>query len=161
MQRTTKPVATFMAEAVRLAEQGMRQGAGGPFGAVIVRRGRIIARGWNRVTSAHDPTAHAEIVALRTACAKRRRFKLDDCELYSSCEPCPMCLAAAYWAGIPLVFYAATRTDAAAAGFADEWLYGELALPVTERRLLMRQTGRRQALKVFRAWRALPNKVPY
>ena len=157
----TATAASFMRAAIGLAEEGMRAGAGGPFGAVVVRQGEIVGRGWNRVTSANDPTAHAEIVAIREACAQLATFKLADCELYCSCEPCPMCLAAAYWAGIPALCYAATRADAAAAGFADEWLYTELSLPIAQRCLRMRQTSRRQALRAFAEWRAMVNKTTY
>ena len=110
---------TFMQEAIKLAEEGMQSGRGGPFGCVIVRAGRVVGRGHNRVTSTNDPTAHAEVVAIRDACANLETFQLTDCELYTSCEPCPMCLSAIYWARIPTVYYGNTRGDAAAIGFDD------------------------------------------
>lgn len=123
----------FLEEALTLGIQGMEQGEGGPFGAVIVQNGSIIARGWNRVLATHDPTAHAEIVALRHAAEHLGRDRLEDCILYASCEPCPMCMAALYWAQIRKVFFSADRHDAAAAGFADEFLYQELVRPPAER----------------------------
>ena len=109
----------FMREAIRLSLLKMQSGQGGPFGAVVVRRGQIIARGWNRVTSANDPTAHAEVMSIRAACRKLKTFQLADCELYTSCEPCPMCLASAYWARVSRIVYANTRDEAAAIGFDD------------------------------------------
>ena len=120
--------ATYMREAVQLAEQGMRSGRGGPFGCVVVRRGEIVGRGSNRVTSTNDPTAHAEVVAIRDACTALQTFQLTDCELYTSCEPCPMCLSAIYWARIPQVYYGNTRADAAAIGFDDEFIYQQVPL---------------------------------
>ena len=120
--------ATYMREAVQLAEQGMRSGRGGPFGCVVVRRGKIVGRGSNRVTSTNDPTAHAEVVAIRDACTALQTFQLTDCELYTSCEPCPMCLSAIYWARIPQVYYGSTRADAAAIGFDDEFIYQQVPL---------------------------------
>ncbi|MFA7257520.1 MAG: nucleoside deaminase [Kiritimatiellales bacterium] len=116
----------FMREAIALSIQKMEDGEGGPFGAVIVKDGEIIGRGWNRVTSINDPTAHAEIVAIRDACAKLKSFDLAGCEIYASCEPCPMCLAAIYWARLDKLTFAATRTDAADAGFDDEYIYSEI-----------------------------------
>jgi tRNA(Arg) A34 adenosine deaminase TadA len=151
----------FMREAIRLARLHMRAGHGGPFGAVVVRRGVIVGRGWNRVTSANDPTAHAEVVAIRAACRRLRTFKLDDCELYTSCEPCPMCLAAIYWARLRRVYYANTRRDAARIQFDDEFLYREVARPVSRRSLPMRQLLRNEALAVFTEWAAKPDKVRY
>jgi tRNA(Arg) A34 adenosine deaminase TadA len=152
---------SFMREAIRLSMEKMREGKGGPFGAVVVKKGQIIGRGWNEVTTAHDPTAHAEILAIREACRKVGTFRLDGCELYASCEPCPMCLSAIYWARINRVFFAATRRDAAAAGFDDEFLYREIALPIAERRLPTVQLLREQALTALAEWRAKPDKVPY
>src|SRR5487761_1508170 len=120
---------TFMRRAISLSREQMEHGGGGPFGAVIVKGGVIIAEGWNRVTSTNDPTAHAEIVAIRAACAVLGSFSLGDCEIYASCEPCPMCLAAIYWARLERVYYANTRADAARIGFDDDFLYREIAAP--------------------------------
>jgi len=128
---------------------------------VVVRAGAVVSRGWNQVTSTFDPTAHAEIVALRAAGHALGRFCLDDCELYTSCEPCPMCLAAAYWARIPVVYYAGTRADAAAAGFDDDLFYAELARPMAQRMMRMVPLLREEAEKVFEAWRAKSDKIPY
>ncbi len=151
----------FLKTAIGLAKLHMEAGHGGPFGAVVVHEGRIIAEGWNQVTSRNDPTAHAEMVALREAAARLNRFSLAGCTLYTSCEPCPMCLAAAYWSRIDGLVYAATRADAAAIGFDDDVLYRELALPIPERRLPMRLLLHEEALHVFTAWRDKPDKVPY
>ncbi len=151
----------FMREAIRLSIAKMRGNCGGPFGAVVVRKGRIVGRGWNCVTSANDPTAHAEILAIRDACKKLKSFRLGDCELYASCEPCPMCLAAIYWARIKKVFYAGTRKDAARTGFDDNLIYRELARPVASRKIPMKQLLRGEALKVFKEWRDKPDKVRY
>jgi len=153
--------AKFMREAIRLAREKMQRGDGGPFGAVVVRRGQIIGRGWNRVTSINDPTAHAEIMAIREACRKLKAFRLEDCELYASCEPCPMCLSAIYWARIGTIFYAGSRRDAAAAGFDDDLIYREVARPVARRKIQMQQLFRAKALKVFREWEAKPDKIRY
>ena len=151
----------FMREAIRISIEKMRDGLGGPFGAVVVKENRIIARGWNQVTSANDPTAHAEIVALREACRQLGDFRLPGCELYSSCEPCPMCLGAIYWARVDRLFFAATRQDAAEAGFDDEWLYREIPLPVAQRRLPTRQLLREASLDAFDQWKAKPDRIPY
>jgi guanine deaminase len=151
----------FMREAIRLSLQTMRRGEGGPFGAVIVRGDRIVGRGWNQVTSRNDPTAHAEVVAVREACRRLRRFHLEDCELYTSCEPCPMCLAAVYWARIRRVYYANTKRDAAEIEFADEFIYRELDRPPGRRRLPMRQLLHREALAAFREWARKADRVPY
>jgi guanine deaminase len=151
----------FMRAAIRLSRTKMRANCGGPFGAVVVRKGKIIARGWNRVTSANDPTAHAEITAIRAACRKLKTFHLNDCELYTSCEPCPMCLAAIYWARFKRVYYANTRGDAAKIQFDDDWLYREVAKPVAERKIPMRQMLRDEALEVFAEWQAKPDKIRY
>jgi guanine deaminase len=151
----------FRAEAIRLSVEKMQAREGGPFGAVIVRGGEVVARGWNRVTSVNDPTAHAEIVAIREACRKLDTFWLGDCEIYVNCEPCPMCLAAIYWAGIPRVYYAATVRDAAGAGFADDYIYRELLSPIGERNLDMEQGMRPEALKAFRLWEELEDKIEY
>ena len=151
----------FMREAIRLSLQKMRRGQGGPSGAVVVKDNRIVGRGWNRVTSGNDPTAHAEIVAIRDACRRLRTFHLDGCELYANCEPCPMCLAAIYWARIGRVHYGNSRGDAAKIGFDDELLYREVALPISKRRLPMRQLLRREAIAAFREWQERPDKVAY
>jgi tRNA(Arg) A34 adenosine deaminase TadA len=153
--------AKFMREAIRLSRQKMRGNFGGPFGAVIVRRGKIIGRGWNRVPSANDPTAHAEIVAIREACRRLRTFRLDDCELYASCEPCPMCLAAVYWSRIKEIYYANTRRDAARLEFDDDFIYREVARPVSRRKIPMTQLLHDEARKVFAEWKSKPDKVCY
>ncbi len=151
----------FMRAAIRLALEKMRRGGGGPFGAVVVRRGRIVGRGWNRVTSTNDPTAHAEIVAIREACRRLKTFRLADCEIYASCEPCPMCLAAIYWARIAKIYYAGARRDAATAGFDDDLIFREMARPVSRRKIPMRQLLRSEAVKMFQEWRDKPDKIPY
>ena len=135
MTRITKVNPNFMRAAIRLSLEKMRRNDGGPFGAVVVRKNKIIGRGWNCVTSANDPTAHAEIMAIRAACKKLKTFRLDDCELYTSCEPCPMCLAAIYWARLKKVYYANTRKDATGARFADDLIYREVAEPVSRRKI--------------------------
>ena len=150
-----------MREAIRLSLLKMQSGQGGPFGAVVVRRGQIIARGWNRVTSANDPTAHAEVMSIRAACRKLKTFQLADCELYTSCEPCPMCLAAIYWARFKKVYYANSRRDAAKIGFDDELIYREVARPVSRRLIPMKQLLRVEAEKVFAEWKDKPGKVVY
>ncbi len=151
----------FMREAIRLSMQMMRRGDGGPFGAVVVRDGKIVGRGWNRVTSANDPTAHAEIVAIRKACKRLKTFQLDDCDLYTSCEPCPMCLSAIYWARLRNVYYGNTRQDAARIHFDDDFIYRQVSLPITRRRLRMKQLLRKEALAVFVEWERKPDKVLY
>ena len=152
---------SFMREAIRLSQVQMRAGNGGPFGAVVVRKGRIVGRGFNLVTSTNDPTAHAEVVAIREACRKLKTFKLDDCELYTSCEPCPMCLSAIYWARLRRVYFANTRRDAARIEFDDEFLYREVGLPISKRSLPMRQFLRAEAILAFQEWEAKPDKVRY
>ena len=151
----------FMVEAIRLAREKMVEGAGGPFGAVVVRDGAIVSRGHNQVLSALDPTAHAEMVAIRDACRQLGRFHLEDCELVSSCEPCPMCLGAVYWARLRRVCFAATREDAAGAGFDDTRIYREMELPPPKRSIPMVQLMREDALEVFRAWREKEDRVEY
>ena len=150
-----------MRAAIRLSREKMRRNDGGPFGAVVVRKGEIIGRGWNRVTSTNDPTAHAEIMAIRAACKKLETFRLDDCELYTSCEPCPMCLAAIYWARLKKVYYANTRKDAARIQFDDDLIYREVAEPVSRRKIPMKQLLRPEALKIFAEWKNKPDKVRY
>ena len=152
---------TFMRAAIRISIEKMRRGDGGPFGAVVVRGGRIIGRGWNQVTSTNDPTAHAEVVAIRDACRRLKKFHLDDCVLYTSCEPCPMCLAAIYWARVNQVFYANTRKDAAKIQFDDDFIYGEVTRPISKRKLVMKQLMRREALAAFGEWQRKADKVPY
>jgi guanine deaminase len=151
----------FMREAIRLSLSKMRGNCGGPFGAVVVHNGKIVGRGWNRVTSANDPTAHAEILAIREACKRLKTFRLDDCEIYASCEPCPMCLAAICWARTKTVFYANTRRDAAQIGFDDDLIYHEVATPIARKKIPMKQLLRCEALKVFKEWRDKPDKVRY
>jgi len=151
----------FMQEAIRLSLEMMRAGKGGPFGAIVVRGGEIIGRGWNQVTLVNDPTAHAEIVAIREACRKTGAFLLEGAELYASCEPCPMCLSAAYWARMSRVYYAASRRDAADAGFLDDMLYEELAREASQRRIPCIGLGREQALEAFREWKQKPDRIPY
>ena len=151
----------FMREALRLSAEKMRRGHGGPFGAVVVRNDKIVGRGWNQVTSSNDPTAHAEVVAIREACRRLKTFVLHDCVLYTSCEPCPMCLAAAYWARIPKMFYGNTRADAARIAVDDDAIYQELALPIPRRKMVMTRLQPREARGAFRVWEKLPNKVLY
>jgi len=151
----------FMRAAIRLSRQKMRGNHGGPFGAVVVRRGQVVGRGWNQVTSTNDPTAHAEVMAIRAACRRLKTFQLDDCELYASCEPCPMCLAAIYWARLRKVYYANTRRDAARINFEDDFIYREIARPVSRRKIPMQQLLRGEALKVFAEWKSKPDKICY
>ena len=151
----------FLREAIRLSRDRMRQGRGGPFGAVIARDGVIVARGWNAVTSSFDPTAHAEVVAIRRACRKLESFSLAGCVLYASCEPCPMFLAAAYWSRVDRLVYAGTRDDAARAGFDDAFIYDQVPLAAAERSLPTSQLLRTEAVAVFDAWLATPDRVPY
>ena len=153
--------AEFLEEAGRLAQAAVERGDGGPFGAVVVSDGQIVSRGWNRVLLTKDPTAHAEIVAIRKASRRLGRFHLDRCELYASCEPCPMCLAAACWAKIPTIYYACTRTDAAVAGFQDELLYRELASPLGESRIRLVQAPSPASAAAMAAWRARLDKTLY
>ena len=153
--------ATFMREAVQLAEQGMRSGRGGPFGCVVVRRGEVVGRGSNRVTSTNDPTAHAEVVAIRDACTALNTFQLTDCELYTSCEPCPMCLSAIYWARIPHVYYGNTRADAAAIGFDDDFIYQQVPLAPEARTVKMELFLRDEAQVTFQEWANKTDKVRY
>ena len=152
---------TFLREAIALARAGAAAGTGGPFGAVVVHEGRIVGRGQNRVTSTNDPTAHAEVVALREVCVALGRFHLPSATLYTSCEPCPMCLAAAYWAHIERIVFACTHDDAAAIGFADAFLYRELAAPPAARRLPLVPLLREEGVSVFREWAENPRHVLY
>ena len=139
----------LMQEAIKCSLEGMHSNAGGPFGAVIAKDGEIIAKGWNKVTSTNDPTAHAEVTVIREACKKLGTFDLTGCELYTSCEPCPMCLSASYWAGIKKIYYGNTRKDAADINFDDDFIYKEIPLPMNERTIPMEQVDREEAIKAF------------
>jgi len=150
----------YLEEAIETAEKNISTG-GGPFGALVVRDGVIIAKAANRVVALSDPTAHAEIIAIREASAALATHILDDCTLYASCEPCPMCLGAIYWAGIRRVVYAATRSDAAAAGFNDEKIYEEIALPPGHRSVVFENACREPGIRAFAVWEQYPGKVPY
>jgi tRNA(Arg) A34 adenosine deaminase TadA len=151
----------FLREAIQLSLEKMEANAGGPFGALIVRQGKIIGRGWNRVTSTYDPTAHAEINAIREACAQERIFSLAGCDLYTSCEPCPLCLAAIYWSRLDQVFYAASCDDAATAGFDDRKFYEELSKPPALRCIPMHQSLRGEAQAVLNVWQQKCDRIPY
>lgn len=151
----------FMLEAIQQSFDTMRSGEGGPFGAVIVKDKKIIARGGNCVSTLNDPTAHAEIVAIREACKTLNTFQLNGCEIYTSCEPCPMCLGAIYWARFDKIYFANTKTDAAKIGFDDEFIYKEFELSLTERKLSMEQICRDEAIKAFEEWENKPDKIKY
>ena len=150
-----------MARAIELSIENVRSGRGGPFAAVVVREGEIIAEGVNQVTSMNDPTAHAEVIAIREACKKLADFELTNCELYTSCEPCPMCLGAIYWARPARVYFANTADDAAKIGFDDSLIYKEAAKSYSQRKIPMIPLMREQALKAFRAWEEKEDKTPY
>ena len=150
-----------MRRAITLSRDKMRADEGGPFAAVVVRDGEVVAEGWNQVTGHNDPTAHAEIVAIREACRELGTFSLEGCVIFTSCEPCPMCLAAIHWAHIDQVYFANTAEDAAAIGFDDARLYRELALPRDERTLPMVRLLPTEALEVFREWASDPDRIPY
>jgi len=151
----------FLRRAIALATENVASGMGGPFAAVIVRDGKIVGEGANSVTTTNDPTAHGEVNAIRAAANALGTFKLDGCELYTSCEPCPMCLAAAYWARVDAVYYGASAADAARAGFDDEFLYVELRKDSADRKLRSAQLLGDEAWTSFAAWIASPNKVEY
>ena len=151
----------FMREAIRLSIDSMRAGNGGPFGAIIVKEGKIIARGFNKVTSTNDPTAHAEVVAIREACSALGSFQLEGCEIYTSCEPCPMCLGAIYWARPDKMYYANTKSDAAAIGFDDQFIYNEIELNVFDRHLPTKQLLQEEALLAFKEWQQKTDKIKY
>jgi guanine deaminase len=151
----------FMARAIQLAVENVRSGQGGPFGAVVVKGDAIIAEGANQVTLTNDPTAHAEVLAIRQACAKLGLFELKGCELYTSCEPCPMCLGAIYWARLSRVYFGSLATDASQAGFDDSFIYREIAQPHEEREIPMVQMMREEALAAFRAWQDKSDKIRY
>ncbi|MCJ8166379.1 nucleoside deaminase [Pontibacter sp. E15-1] len=151
----------FMREAIRLSVEKMKQGYGGPFGAVIVRKGEVVARGFNNVLSSNDPTAHAEVDAIRKASQALGTFDLSDCELYTSCEPCPMCLGAIYWARCSKVYYGNTRQDAAKIGFDDALIYEEMEKPIDARRIPMHQLLPDEAKEGFVAWEQQEDKKNY
>ncbi|KAA6460958.1 nucleoside deaminase [Acidobacteria bacterium AB60] len=161
MATNSAPNPEFLRRAIALATENVRTGRGGPFGAVVVRDGRIVGEGANGVTATNDATAHAEVVAIRAACRELNTFVLDGCDLYTSCEPCPMCLAASYWARLERVFYACSAGDAARAGFDDAFLYAEFRKPQAERALPATQLLRDEGWTSFAAWIASPNKIEY
>jgi len=150
-----------MTRAVELALENVRSGQGGPFAAVVARNGSLLAEGVNRVTVMKDPTAHAEVLAIRRACHVLGSWHLTGCEIYTTCEPCPMCLGAIYWARVDRIYFACSRDDAAAAGFDDSLIYQEVARPSSERRIPMEPLMRADALAIFSAWKTQSAKVPY
>jgi tRNA(Arg) A34 adenosine deaminase TadA len=150
-----------MEQAISLAEKGMLQGDGGPFGAVIVKKGIIVGSGWNKVIVTNDPTAHAEIVAIRDACSRLNTYWLDECHIYATCEPCPMCLSAIYWARLSFLYYAATRKDAASIGFNDNLIYDEINLSAENRMLKSCQIDREKSIEIMQQWLNLDTKHPY
>ncbi|HKQ88165.1 MAG TPA: nucleoside deaminase [Candidatus Acidoferrales bacterium] len=152
---------SFMARAIELAIENVRSGRGGPFGAVVVKDGAIIAEGTNAVTASNDPTAHAEIAAIRAACAKLGVFQLNGFDLYASCEPCPMCLGAIYWVRLARVYFAGSAADASRIGFDDSFIYREILLAPQQRRIPMVQMMREEAGEALRMWEEKPNKIPY
>jgi tRNA(Arg) A34 adenosine deaminase TadA len=151
----------FMMAAIELARNGMNSNSGGPFGCVVVKDGMIIGRGNNKVTSSNDPTAHAEVVAIRDACKNLNSFQLEGCEIYTSCEPCPMCMGAIYWARPAKVYYAGNRLDAAHAGFDDSMIYEELTAPFDKRKIPVVSLGREEAVQLFEEWISKPDKTVY
>ena len=151
----------FMKMAIALSQKNINDGLGGPFGAVIVKNGKLISKSANKVITTNDPTAHAEISAIRIASKKLNTFDLSDCIIYTSCEPCPMCLGAIYWSRIAKIFYANTRQDAADIGFDDKLIYDELNLPFEKRRLPIVQLNREEAMEPFKQWKKLEEKVEY
>ena len=151
----------IMQEAIDLAKEKLEQNEGGPFAALIMKDNKIIGRGWNQVTSRNDPTAHAEIVAIRDACKRLDTFSLKDCEIYVNCEPCPMCLAAIYWARIKRIYYAASRKDAAAIGFDDDFIYEQIKKSPQNRSIEMIQNLREEALELFKQWMRKENRKEY
>lgn len=161
MASTVQPDPKFMRMAIDLATENVRSGRGGPFGAVVVRNGEVLAAEANTVTSSNDPTAHAEVNAIRAACRKIESFQLDDCEVYTSCEPCPMCFAALYWSRCRAVFFGNTKTDAAAAGFDDSFLYDEVKRPVEERRIPFARVLGDEAIESFEVWKQSMERVDY
>ena len=151
----------FMRRAIALALDNVCTGRGGPFAALVVKDGAVVSEGANRVTATNDPTAHAEVVAIREACRKLSDFQLTSCDLYTTCEPCPMCLGAIYWARPARVFYACVAADAAAAGFDDAFIYDELKVPLAARRIPMQQLLRDESLAIFSQWKTQEKKTPY
>jgi guanine deaminase len=151
---------SFMREAIRMAIENVQKG-GGPFGAVVVKDGKIVGRGVNRVTLDHDPTAHAEVNAIRDACKTLKDFQLHGCEIYTSCEPCPMCLGAIYWARPSRIYFGCIKKDAAEIGFDDSFIYEEIDLPFESRKIKATQMLREEALEVFNAWKNKPDKTEY
>jgi len=151
----------FMQEAIRLGREGMMNNAGGPFGCVVVKGDTIVGRGWNRVTSTNDPTAHAEVTAIRDACRQLQDFQLEGCEIYTSCEPCPMCLGAIYWARPSKVYFAASREDAAGAGFDDSMIYDEISAPIAARRIGMVCVGKEEGMALFSFWNEKKDRIEY
>ena len=154
-------VQRFMLTAIELATGNVRENRGGPFAAVVVKDDVIISQGTNLVTSLNDPTAHAEIVAIRAACHALGAFQLDECDIYTTCEPCPMCIGAIYWARPARIYFGATREDAARIGFDDSFIYGQLQLPFAERKIPMIPLLREQALNAFQYWESKPDKIRY
>jgi guanine deaminase len=152
---------SHMREAIRLSFETMRNNSGGPFGAVVVKDGKIIARGFNKVVLTNDPTAHAEVVAIREACRELNDFQLTGCDIYTSCEPCPMCMAAIYWARPDRVFYANSKVDAANIGFDDAYIYEQLELPYDARQIPLKRMMEKEAIRAFDEWAAKPDKVQY
>ena len=151
----------FMQEAINLSRKALSDNEGGPFGCVIVKGDRIIGRGHNMVTSSNDPTAHAEVVAIRDACKNIGSFQLDGCEIYCSCEPCPMCLGAIYWARPAVIYFANSRKDAADAGFDDSMIYKEIQASIEDRKIPVKIIGRQEAIQVFNDWKNKPDKTVY
>jgi guanine deaminase len=151
---------TFLRQAVQLAVDNVKNG-GGPFAAIVVKDGKVIAEGVNRVTAQHDPTAHAEIQAIRAACQQLRHFQLDDCVLYTSCEPCPMCFGAIYWARLSRVYYVYNKWDAAAAGFDDQFIYDQLELVEDKQRIPMQQLTIEHVTSPFAVWQEIDDKIEY
>jgi tRNA(Arg) A34 adenosine deaminase TadA len=151
----------FMKKAIQLSLDNMRKGAGGPFGAVVIKDGKIVGEGWNQVTSTNDPSAHAEVVAIREACKNLSNFDLSGTEIYASCEPCPMCLSAIYWARIDKIYYANTRQDAANIDFDDDFLYKEIPKPIEDRKIPMVQCCHDEAMTVFKEWKNKSDKIKY
>ena len=151
----------FMQEAIELSVNNVKSGKGGPFGAVVVKDGKIIARAANSVTSSNDPTAHAEVNAIREACKVLNTYQLNGCEIYTSCEPCPMCLGAIYWARPDKVYYANTKLDAAAINFDDDFIYQEIAKPLDKREMKFIQLSREEALSAFDEWKKKTDKIEY
>jgi tRNA(Arg) A34 adenosine deaminase TadA len=151
----------YLQQAISLAKEGIEEGLGGPFGCIIVKDGQVIGKGSNRVTSSKDPTAHAEVVAIRDACGRLGEYQLTGCDLYTSCEPCPMCLGAIYWARPRRVIYAATRKQAADAGFDDDFIYREINLPFAERQIPFVLRSQKEAAEVFELWKGKEGKKLY